>query len=117
MDEETLRLDSKEREINSRKEERDKEARKTFNKATKDAWNEYIEGWEPARQKWEEFSFPYFKELRRKLEINQKEYEEELSKVRSNFKKCPKCGTMAARFQRFCSNEECGSKLPYEVDY
>lgn len=101
----------KEDEIEAWVEKEQAAARLAFSKATSAAWSEYEAVWKPARERWEAFSKPFFAKLASKFKDVEKELSRKLGEARKDWSKCPKCGVPTARFQVFCSDEECGVNL------
>lgn len=103
--------DKRELEIETEYKVADKAARLEFQEATKEAFAEYEAVWKPAREKWGAFSQPHFGTLRVRLATNRKTRDDALAEARSGWAKCPRCGTSAARYQTFCTNDKCGINL------
>ena len=110
-EQEILEADKQEFKIEQKKIAGRQAARREFNKATKEEWEEYQKVWKPARERWEKFSELFFEVMQTKLVANRKAYDEALAKVRGNWKVCPKCGASAARYQTYCTDEKCGTNL------
>ena len=109
--EEIRKADKKELEIKKAYEAENKAAQIGFDEATKEEFEKYEKIWHPAKERWEAFAEPYFKKLLARQVANEKAMEEALAEVRSNWQKCPICGTPAARYQTVCSDEKCNARL------
>ena len=103
--------DEKEKRIEEERKVADKAACLEFHEATKEEWDRYKKVWNPAKKRWEKFSKPHFDNLRTRLAANEKAEFAALVEARKDWRECPKCGTLAARFQVFCQNEKCGVNL------
>jgi len=110
-EEEIREADRKEAEIKKACEAEDRAVYLEFNEATKGEFELYTSIWHPAKERWEAFAEPHFKELFAKQAANRKVMEKALAEVRSNWKVCPKCGAPAARYQTHCTDDKCGTNL------
>jgi len=110
-EQEVYEADKREVEIRAEREEADRVAYLEFNEATKEAFAEYKAVWYPAKERWEAFASPFLEKMRIRVSANIKAEAEALVTVRSNWRKCPHCGTTVSRYQSFCSNDKCEKQL------
>jgi len=102
-----IQADKRELEIKVERDKADKAANFEFNEVTKEEQALF----QPALERWRAFYRPYFEALQVKLVANRKVESEALAEVRSHWKKCPRCGALAARYQTFCTDDKCGLNL------